>query len=131
MALCWSAVEGFSSFGEYTGNGSADGPFVHTGFRPRWILIKGSSSGGSNYNWAFVDTERSFANVANHTLAANLTKPESYYGDGSSVGGANNKLDILSNGFKIRENATFHNDSGVTYIYAAFAEHPFKYARAR
>lgn len=131
LALCWSAVEGFSSFGEYTGNGSADGPFVHTGFRPRWILIKGSSSGGSNYNWAFVDTERSFANVANHTLAANLTKPESYYGDGSSVGGANNKLDILSNGFKIRENATFHNDSGVTYIYAAFAEHPFKYARAR
>ncbi len=120
------SIPGYSAINTYVGNGDADGPFVHCGFRPAFIMIKGASSGGSNYNWAFVDTERSFANVANHTLAANLSKPESYYGDGSSVGGPNNKIDILSNGFKPRENATFHNNSGVTYLFYAVAENPFQ-----
>ena len=126
VAYCISPVASYSAVGSYVGNGSADGPFVHCGFKPAFIMIKGASSGGSNYNWAIVDTERSYANVANHTLAANLGNGESYFGDGSSVFGANNKIDILSNGFKPRESATFHNTSGVTYLYFAFAENPFQ-----
>ncbi len=128
---CFAPVEGYSAMGTYTGNGSADGPFVYTGMKPSWIMIKASSSGGGNYNWAFVDTERSFANVANHTLAANLSSPESSFGDGASVGGPYNKIDILSNGFKLRENGAWGNTNGVTYIYLAFASNPFKTARAR
>ena len=126
VAYCISPVASYSAVGSYVGNGSADGPFVHCGFKPAFIIIKGASSGGTNYNWAFVDTERSYANVANHTLAANLGNGESYFGDGSSVFGPNNKIDILSNGFKPRENATFHNTDGVTYLFYAVAENPFQ-----
>ena len=124
--LSFVSIPGFSSFGTYEGNGSTDGPFVYTGFRPKFIIMKGASSGGSNYNWAFVDTERGTGNVSNHTLAANLSNGESYFGSGANAFGANNKLDILSNGFKPRESATFHNTNGVTYLYMAWAENPFQ-----
>jgi hypothetical protein len=131
ICFCWTSIPGFSSIGSYVGTGSDDGRFVFTGFRPKYIMIKGMSTGGSNYNWAFTDTERGAGNVANHTLAANLGNGESFFGTGVNAFGANNKLDILSNGFKPRENAAFHNASGVTYIYAAYAEHPQKFSRAR
>jgi hypothetical protein len=123
IAYCFAPVEGYSAMGSYVGSSSF--PFIYCGFRPRWIMIKASSSGGGNYNWAFVDTERSFANVANHTLAANLTSGESSFGNGASVGGPYNKIDILSNGFKLRENGAWGNENAVTYIYIAFAEHSF------
>jgi hypothetical protein len=131
IAYCFAPVEGFSSFGSYSGSGNTEGRFVYTGMRPKYILIKSASAGGTNYNWAIVDTERSYFNVANHTLAANIGNGESYFGNGANVYGPNNKIDILSNGFRVRESGAWGNSSGVTYIYAAFAENPFKYARAR
>ena len=120
----WHNVPGLQKFGSYEGNGSTDGPYVELGFKPSLVIIKNADSSGTSRNWAFVDSTRSFANVANHTLSANLNSAESAYGTGASVFGANNKIDLLSNGFKPRENAIFHNTSGETYIYAAWAETP-------
>jgi hypothetical protein len=131
VAYCWSQIAGYSAFGSYTGNGAVDGPFVYTGFRPRFILIKNSTTGGVSNNWAFIDSVRSYANVGNHTLAANLSDASSSFGTGVDVFGPNNMIDLVSNGFKIREASAFDNSSGDTYIYMAFAENPFKYSNAR
>jgi hypothetical protein len=115
VAYCFAPQVGYSSFGSYTGNGSADGPFVYTGFRPRWIMIKSSSAGGGNYNWTIRDAARSASNLVEATLFPNLSNAEiTAYG-----------IDILSNGFKLRSTQDEHNGSSVTYIYAAFAESPF------
>ena len=122
VAYCWAPVAGYSAFGSYTGNGSADGPFVYTGFRPRYILLKNTSVGSAGYDWEVVDTSRSAYNLVTAELAANLSSAES-----SSW----NSLDILSNGFKIRDPGAAQNGSGNTMIYAAFAENPLKYANAR
>jgi hypothetical protein len=121
IMYCFAPVAGYSAFGSYTGNGSTDGPFVYLGFRPRFIMIKESSSTGS---WSMLDTARSPSNAAgtNTTLWANLTDAE---------GGAAAALDILSNGFKIRDTDSDKNTNAQTYIYAAFAEFPFKYSLAR
>ena len=121
VAYCFAPVAGYSSFGSYTGNGSADGPFVYTGFRPRWVMIKASSAAGPH--WMLIDSTRSNYNQTFNQLYANLANAEL----------ANNSaLDLLSNGFKCRAD-TFGNinGSGSTYIYAAFAEHPFATSRAR
>jgi hypothetical protein len=119
VAYCFAPVTGYSSFGSYTGNGSADGPFVYTGFRPRWVMIK---STGSDDRWTIQDTSRSSYNTSTDTLAPNLSSAE--------LANAFN-LDINSNGFKVRSTNSGHNTSSVTYIYAAFAEHPFNFSRAR
>jgi hypothetical protein len=122
VAYCFAPVAGYSSFGSYTGNGSADGPFVYTGFRPRWVMIKASSS-VSYGNWVLHDTSRSASNVSDKNLYPNLNNAE----DGTYL------IDCLSNGFKLRSGSfDGTNGSGATYIYAAFAESPiFQYARAR
>ncbi|RPJ31968.1 MAG: hypothetical protein EHM17_14540 [Verrucomicrobiaceae bacterium] len=121
VAYCFAPVVGYSSFGSYTGNGSSDGPFVYTGFRPRWVMIKASSS-VSFGNWVLHDTSRSASNVSDKNLYANLSNAE----DSTYL------IDCLSNGFKLRSSSfDGTNGSGATYIYAAFAEHPFQYARAR
>jgi hypothetical protein len=103
----------------------ADGPMVWTGFRPRYILIKCSAyvSGPGTLDWAIYDTSRSSFNVADDNVWANLSDQE--YTSSSY------ELDILSNGFKLRNTHGARNGSGSTYIYAAFAENPFQYARAR
>jgi hypothetical protein len=116
----WAAVAGYSSFGKYTGNGSSDGPFVHTGFRPRWIMVKASDAVGCD--WTIYDTARATFNQTQTILRANLVGIE-------ATGGL--AVDLLSNGFKFREGGGLGNDSGVTYIYAAYAEFPFKNALAR
>ena len=121
IAYCWAPVEGYSAFGSYTGNGSSDGPFVYTGFRPRWILIKNYSPGGQN--WILHDTTRNEYNVADLQLLPSAANAEYQF--------AGNAKDILSNGFKLRGTNGGTNASGELYIYAAVAEHPFKYARAR
>jgi hypothetical protein len=122
VAYCWTAVPGFSQFGTYIGNGSADGTFVYTGFRPRWILWKRVD--GSGNDWRITDTARSKSNPnATAFLYPNNTTLEN--------GNANDSTDILSNGFKHRLFPDASNGSGMTYIYAAFAESPFKYSRAR
>ena len=121
LAYCWAAVEGYSSFGSYTGNGSTNGPFVYTGFRPRFIMGK-RTDGGSD-NWFMNDTTRLGYNDENLRLYPNLANGE---GASSDV-----NMDILSNGFRLISTNTNSNGSGATYIYAAFAETPFKTARAR
>ena len=120
IAYCFAPVEGYSAFGSYTGNGSADGPFVFTGFRPRWILIKRSSGTASGY-WGLFDTERSTYNVVDDYIWANDSSAE--------LSGL--PIDVLSNGFKPRAADSNINQSTQTHIYAAFAEHPFKTSRAR
>jgi len=121
VAYCFAPVAGYSAFGSYTGNGSADGPFVYTGFRPRFILIKGSSFVS---NWFIQDSSRNGYNVnSGVALRPNLSNVE----DGTTT----YNLDILSNGFKLRSSATDSNTNGATFIWAAFAENPFKYANAR
>jgi hypothetical protein len=107
--------------GSYVGNGSSDGPFVYTGFRPRWILLKESSAAGNN--WFIYDTARNTFNVCQSALRANLSDAE--------LTTSNINFDILSNGFKPRNSDSFCNGSGSTYIYAAFAESPFQFSRAR
>jgi hypothetical protein len=122
VAYCFAEVAGYSAFGSYTGNGSTDGPFVFTGFRPRFVMVKCSSSDqGGNAVWGMFDTSRNAYNVANNRLIASSSNSES----------TSPWLDINSNGFKIRETSTSINGSGATYIYMAFAENPFKYANAR
>jgi hypothetical protein len=122
---CWAPIAGYSAFGSYTGNGSTDGPFIYTGFRPKFVLIKSSSSG---YNWIIIDSSRNTYNVSGNKLAPNLSGEE----NNSSIGGATvNTIDILSNGFKCRTGDGDTNLNSATYIYAAFAENPFKYANAR
>ena len=118
VAYCFAEVAGYSKFGSYTGNGSTNGPFVYTGFRPAYVLYKGSSAAGGA--WDIHDDTRSPNNVAVQTLFANTAGTE---------GGI--EIDILSNGFKIRDTSGNANSSGVTYIFAAFADSPFKYALAR
>lgn len=120
VAYLFAEVAGFSRFGSYTGNGSSDGPFVFCGFRPRFIMIKRTDSVS---NWTIRDTSRDQYNVSSTDLYANASSAESSAGP---------NIDILSNGFKCRDaggGAT--NASGGTYIFAAFAEHPFKNALAR
>jgi len=121
VAYCFSEVAGYSKFGKYTGNGSSNGTFVFTGFRPAWVMIKRIDAGD---HWNMTDAKRGDTNVITETLFANLNQTESY---ASSY----DKIDYLSNGFKPRENNSQTNASGGTYIYLAFAEAPFKYARAR
>ena len=113
VAYCFAPVDGYSAFGTYTGNGTTDGPFVYTGFRPRWIMAKQIDGAGGN--WFIADTARDTYNVQANLLDANLSNAER----------TANIYDILSNGFKVRFAL-----SG-TFIYAAFAENPFSIARAR
>jgi hypothetical protein len=117
---CFAPIAGYSAFGSYTGNGSADGTFVFTGFRPRYILVKNITTAGTD--WEILDTTRSPYNAVGLYLLADTA--------GSEVSAAN-RLDILSNGFKWRDTGSDINASAATYIYAAFAEFPFKNSLAR
>jgi hypothetical protein len=118
VAYCFAAIAGYSAFGSYTGNGSSDGPFVYTGFRPRWVLIKNTS--GANV-WVIYDTARDVYNVAGKELYPNLSDAEF----------SSTSLDIISNGFKIRSTSGGLNANANAYIYAAFAENPFTISLAR
>ena len=120
IAYVFSSVEGYSKIGSYKGNGSTDGPFVFTGFRPAWVMIKISST---TENWTIFDNKRSEFNLSQLGLYANLTSAE--------VNISTNGIDILSNGFKLRGTGSRTNQNNGTFIYLAFAESPFKYARAR
>jgi len=112
IAYCFVEKQGYSKFGSYTGNGNADGPFIYTGFKPAWVMFKITSATDS---WFIIDNKRSTFNPAQKQLFANLTDSE----------GTNRPIDLLSNGIKIRDTSTSHNNNGQSYIYMAFAEHPF------
>jgi len=122
VAYCFAEVEGYSKIGSYTGNGSSDGSFVFTGFRPAWIMVKWTGGASS---WFIHDNKRNPFNVTDDNLYPNL--------DAAEEAQANWKIDFLSNGFKLKPDAITNenNGSGQTYIYMAFAEAPFKYANAR
>jgi hypothetical protein len=115
IAYCFASIKGYSKIGQYTGNGSADGTFVYTGFKPAFVLLKSSSSA---YNWHMYDDKRQSYNDGTNanSLRANTSDAED---DTTHI------IDILSNGFKLRNSNPNGNASGGTYIYMAFAEHPF------
>jgi hypothetical protein len=118
IAYAFAPIAGYSAFGSYTGNGSSDGTFVYLGFRPRFVMFKRTDTTGS---WFMEDSSRGTYNVMGPELYAESTAAE----------GTSNRLDFLSNGFKMRAANAGDNASGGTYVYACFAENPFKYALAR
>ena len=112
----FSPVQGFSKFGSYIGNSSADGPMVYTGFKPAFLLIKNAT--GNTEQWNIWDNKRQAYKNPNFTiLQPSRTNAENTGGDQA--------VDFLSNGFKVRYNSTEHNQSGETMVYMAFAEAPF------
>ena len=115
IAYMWAAIPGYSSFGSYTGNGSADGPFVYCGFKPRFILFK-DASGVSFGEFYVYDTARSTFNTLSSALLPAFANAE------ISV----SAVDVLSNGFKIRSTNVNVNRNSTLYIYSAFASNPFK-----
>tara|TARA_Y100000004_G_scaffold95471_1_gene106939 strand:- start:416 stop:1360 length:945 start_codon:yes stop_codon:yes gene_type:complete len=122
IAYCFTSVEGFSSFGSYQGNDLADGPFVFTGHRPRFLIIKCSTKSGED--WLMLDTARDAYNDGDSSaLYASLQHTDN---STSTI-----TTDILSNGFKVRATNAAVNQSGETYLYMSFASHPFRTARAR
>jgi hypothetical protein len=120
VAYCFAPVAGYSAFGGYTGNGSADGPFIYTGFRPRYVMAKRTDTTG---NWLIYDTTRDTFNGMDDELSADLS--------GAETTAAGIRWDSLSNGLKMRNSGAGLNASGGTYIYMAFAEFPFKFSLAR
>ena len=122
VAYCFAEIAGFSKFGSYTGNGSADGPFVFCGFRPRFVMIKRTDTSG--FDWFVYDSVRDTFNVLQNNLRPNTAGIESAQ--------TANYIDLTSNGFKLRgDNTGSINNTSGTYIFAAFAEAPSKYALAR
>jgi hypothetical protein len=121
IAYCFHGVDGYSKVGSYTANGNADGPFIYTGFRPAYTIIKPSSRAD---NWAISDSVRSTYNGSTNQLRANNNEAD--FANSASA------IDYLSNGFKIRTNDPgLNNSTSDTYIYLAFAESPFKTSNAR
>ena len=111
IAYCFAEIQGFSKFGSYTGNGSTDGPFVYTGFKPAWVLQKNASA---TQGWQLQDNKRLGYNPDNYLLQPNSSQAE------SSV----QRIDIVSNGFKVRTTDAGQNTNGNEYIYMAFASEP-------
>lgn len=118
VAYCWAEIPGFSKFGSYVGNGASDGVFVYLGFRPKLVMIKGSTIVS---NWSIYDSVRDTYNVEQYQLVPNS----------SGVENTNPYIDFLSNGFKIRTTSGDFNSNGQTYVFAAFASNPFKNSLAR
>ena len=115
IAYCFANKKGFSKFGTYTGNGSADGTFVYTGFKPAFVIVKRTDS-STNGNWVMHDSARGGSNVIDARLFPNTSDAESSNGNGA--------IDFLSNGFKYRTSSDGQNGSGNAMIYMAFAENP-------
>jgi len=111
IAYCFAGIAGYSKFGSYTGNGNANGPFVFTGMRPAFVMIKSADYADS---WIVYDDKRLGYNQENDYVRADTTDAEA-----SDV-----PFDILSNGFKIRDTANETNGSGRVYTYMTFARNP-------
>ena len=111
LAYCFTSIKGYSKFGKYVGNGNADGTFVYTGFRPAFVMVKAYEDAE---NWMLQDNKRLGYNENNYRLAPNSTMIEQ----------ATGWVDLLANGFKIRNTNTEINGSGYNYLYSAFAESP-------
>jgi len=112
VVYIFTDVNSYCKHGSYTGNGNANGPFVYTGFKPAWVLQKNVSA---TQGWQLQDNKRNGFNGANKLLQPNDSAAESDV----------NRIDILSNGFKVITTDAGQNTSGASYIYMAFAENPF------
>ena len=110
IMYCFAPVQGFSKFGNYEGNGNADGPFIYTGFRPAYLLVKDTST---TSDWFIWDDQRLGYNVKNNQLTANTDVVEA----------TSDMIDILSTGFKPR--VSIDPNGAGTWVYAAFARSPF------
>ena len=121
VAYCWAEIAGFSKFGSYLANASTDGTFVYLGFRPKFVMAKASSGTNSDESWVIWDSSRNTYNTMPNVLYPNLSNAEA----------GSDQIDFLSNGFKLRTSNNNGNITGNTYIYAAFAESPFKNSLAR
>jgi len=112
LAYCFAEKQGFSKFGKYVGNGSTDGSFIYTGFKPAVIILKRTDSAK---NWNIITGATIQKNVIDERFNLNLGNIQSE-GDWA---------DFVSNGFKLRTTNASINASGGTYIFMAFAENPF------
>ena len=122
VCYAWAEVEGYSKFDSYEGTGSAtNSPFIYTGFKPALVMCK---SAGTE-NWIVVDDQRPGYNPTGNYLYWNLANTE------GGTGAQDEYIDLMSNGFKLRTTGASANSSGVIYLYAAWASHPFKYNNAR
>ena len=115
IAYCFAEKQGYSKFGKYFGNGSSNGTFVYTGFKPRWIIQKNTSTAATS--WFIYDSKRDTGNPLSARLAANTSDAE--------TSATYSPFDFYSNGFKLRDGTDIWNESGSTHIYMAFAENPF------
>tara|TARA_R110000796_G_scaffold180155_1_gene296733 strand:- start:48 stop:1034 length:987 start_codon:yes stop_codon:yes gene_type:complete len=112
LVYLWTSKQGYSKFKSYTGNGSADGSFIYTGFKPAFVMIKASAAAK---NWEMFDNKRDGFNQSNNTIYANAVDAE----------GAAGRCNLLSNGFKLTTASTHLNTDGGVFVYMAFAESPF------
>jgi len=113
VAYCFAEIQGYSKFGIYKGNGNNDGPFAYTGFKPAWVLYKRSNDAG---NWRILDNQRNTFNPINNEIYADLSNAEAQ----------DTQMGFYANGFKLRNGSSVgQNGNGSTYIYWAFAKHPF------
>jgi hypothetical protein len=110
IAYCFAEVKGYSKFGSFTGNGSDNGTFIYTGFKPAWFMYKKTNT---TDNWYMLDNKRNTFNPEDKYFDANTSDAEATF----------TFCDFLSNGIKMRSSSG--NGSGDTYIYMAFAENPF------
>ncbi len=120
VAYCFAPIAGYSAFGSYTGNGSADGPFIYTGFKPAFVLIKRCDTTSGGY-WRILDDTRNTSNVVDKELYPNDTSAEGTFA----------ALDFTSNGVKMRNSDPQYNTNNALYLYACFAETPLKFSLAR
>jgi|TARA_B110000240_G_scaffold158044_1_gene175964 hypothetical protein len=111
IAYCFADVQGYSKMGSYTGNGNANGPFIYTGFKPTWLMIRATDIGGGT-DWYVFDNKRPAYNLTNLELQPN----------NSGIESSDIQLDILSNGFKPKGPQGGHNGNGNNYIYMAFGQ---------
>ena len=121
LGYFFRSIEGYSKFGSYTGNGSTDGAFVYTGFKPKMVIIKVTSA---VFDWVILDTERNPENLVHDVLYPSLVNAEA---DATTYA----SFDAVSNGFKLRNAHQYTNYNGYNYLYMAFAENPFKNSTAR
>jgi len=113
----WTGIQGYSKFGSYLGNANADGPFVYTGFKPAWVMIRNTENGEG---WMLHDTT-----VDDATKTGNTVEQRFQVNENQAEVGTTTAFDFVSNGFKVRTDTTSHNGNGHTIIYMAFAESPF------
>ena len=119
IMYAWTAIPGYSAFGKYSANNDANGNFIYLGFEPHWLMIKRTNAAN---NWIIKNTTSYSINPQERTILADTNAAETDY---------DIKIDFLSNGFKLRSTDNNVNTSGSEHVYAAFARHPFKTARAR